>query len=719
MKNGRNIILIVQLILLIFVFAPAEKGMYPPGMLPGLQLEKKGLNIPVTDIYNPDSVSLIDAICIVGGGCTGSFVSDRGLILTNHHCAFRAVQAASSKEHDYLHDGFIARSPDEEIIAKGYTIKITESYRDVSQEVLSVITPEMTPGERTKAIKHKTKEIEKQSEDKHPGKKARVAEMFKGKTYVLFLYTYLKDVRLVYVPPHSIGNFGGETDNWEWPRHTGDFSFLRVYTAPDGSPAEYSPDNIPYTPKKYLQVAPQGVKENDFAFILGYPGRTFRHRTASYLAYDEEVYMPYVIQTYDWAINVMENMGQNDRTVALKHASVIKGLANVSKKYKGRLRGMKRLSLTAKRKAYEKELTQFIDSRPKLQQKYGTVLSEIDSIYARQRIYAERNFILNYLKRFVRMFGYAYTVYESSTERTKPDLERKYSYMEKNYPRLVKSILNSLDDYYQPTDEIMFKEFLLRASALPDSLSIKPLASIVGGKNPEKSINKFVKKCYGKSKLYSPELLKELLNADTGKIAKMKDPFIKLALKLAPEYKKAEEENNAIQGKLDALYGKLFEIKQIFEGSDFVPDANFTLRFTYGYIKGYSPADALYAAPFTTVQGIVEKHTGNEPFNAPKKLLNLIKGKVYSNYRMENHDSVPVNMLYDMDTTGGNSGSPVIDGNGRLIGLNFDRAFEATINDYEWSTRYSRSIGVDIRYILWLLENYAEADYLLREMNVN
>ena len=332
-------ITIFSLFLFLNNAAFTDEGMWPISEIHKLNLQSKGLEISTTEIYNPEGISLIDGICKING-CTGSFVSPDGLILTNHHCAFGAIQDASSKENDYIKNGFLAQNRSQEIEARGYTVRITESYRDVSNNVLSAVSDTMDLAERTKAIEKKIKEIVKETEKQHPGKRAEVAEMFIGKTYVLFSYTYLKDVRLVYAPPRSIGEFGGEIDNWMWPRHTGDFSFMRVYVAPNGSPAEYSPHNKPYHPKKHLQVCPSGVNEEDFVFIFGYPGRTFRHRTSYYLAYQEQIRMPYVEQLYNWQISVMEKISENNRTLALKHLSRIKGRSNTTKNYRGRLNGL-------------------------------------------------------------------------------------------------------------------------------------------------------------------------------------------------------------------------------------------------------------------------------------------------------------------------------------------------------------------------------------------
>ena len=337
--------LLMNVISLTAITAPivAEDGMYPMSDLPRLNLVEKGIELTADQLFNPDQISLVDGICRVNG-CTGSFVSDHGLIITNHHCAFDAIQKASTPQHDLLADGFSAETREQEISAPDYQVRITENYRDVSAEVLSSIDDNVPFLERTKAIDKRRKELEVAAEKESPGLRAEVAEMFAGRTYVLFLYTYLKDVRLVFAPPASIGNFGGEVDNWEWPRHTGDFSFLRAYTAPDGSSAIYSPQNIPYKPKRFIQVAPEGVDENDAVFLMGYPGRTARHKTASFLRYEQDVRLPLIVELFNWQIDVMEDAGIKDRVVEIKHASRMRSLANVEKRSRGQLLGLRRAS---------------------------------------------------------------------------------------------------------------------------------------------------------------------------------------------------------------------------------------------------------------------------------------------------------------------------------------------------------------------------------------
>ena len=709
---------VLILCLTLLTLATAEEGMYPISEIHKLDLQKKGLEMSPLTIYNPNGISLIDGICKVGG-CTGSFVSKDGLILTNHHCAYGAIQRASSKENDYLQNGFLAKTREQEIPAKAYTVRITESYRDVSKQVLSAVNDKMDFAERTKAIEKRTKEIVKQAEKGNPGKRAEVSEMFIGKTYVLFIYTYLKDIRLVYAPPRSIGNFGGEVDNWMWPRHTGDFSFMRAYVAPDGLPVDYSLENVPYNPKRVVQVAPEGVNEEDFVFILGYPGRTYRHRTSHFLAYEEEIRMPYVVDWYQWQIELMKKMGEKDRAVELKHISSIKGLSNTMKNYRGKLKGLKRLHLVDKKRKQEKQLEQFINSDPARKKEYGLLLSEIDDVYKELREQADLVLVLTYLRRSSQLLTFASTVYEASIELQKDDLERKSAYMDRNFERTKQGLKIGLKNYYEPTDKIIFKEMLKRAAKLPENFQIPAIKKLIDDKNSEIAINDFFNKAYAQSKLCEEKYLTEALKKSPEQIKKMKDPFIQLAIELYPTFEKFEEQGKVRRGKLDKLYAKLIDVKKEFMAKDFIPDANRTLRLTYGRIRGYSPYDAVYFNPITSTNGVLEKTTSEPPFDTPEKLLNLIRAKDFGRfYHKKLDDGVPVGILYNMDTTGGNSGSPVLNARGELVGINFDRAFEATINDYAWSEDYSRSIAVDIRYVLWVTQKFGGATFLLKEMGV-
>jgi len=708
----------IQLSLLILLsFAFAEEGMYPLSEIHKLDLKAKGLEIEITELYNPDGVSLIDGICNVSG-CSGSFVSEKGLILTNHHCAYRAIKNASTSENDFLENGFYAKNSSEEVQARGYTVRITESYRDVSDEVLSAIDKNMTLAERTKAIEKKTKEIITQIEEENPGKRASVSEMFIGKTYVLFIYNYLKDVRLVYAPPRSIGNFGGETDNWMWPRHTGDFSIMRAYVAPDGTPADYSSENIPYTPKKVIKVAPEGVDEEDFVFILGYPGRTYRHRTSHYLDYEYNVRMPFIADLFEWQINAMEEICTENRDVALKHLSKIKGRSNTMKNYRGKLQGIDRMNLINDKIVEEQQLQDFINSNRKREKEYGTILNELNEIYEEMNENAEQSLILGSFRYSSNLLSFAYTLYEGSIELQKDDVEREYSYMNRNLDMTKKRMSLSVQDFYAESEKILFKNMLERTANLPLHQRISVIDELFAEGEIDGQIYEFVENAYSKSQLADEEYLLELFGKTPEEIKAINDPFIQFAVELYPLYQEQKEIEKTRKGALDQLYAKLIDVKKEFMGAEFVPDANGTLRLTYGNIRGYSPRDAVYSYPITTLDGVVEKTTTEFPFDSPKRLLKLHKQKKFGRFNHPQLGSVPVGILYNMDTTGGNSGSAVLNAKGELVGINFDRAYEATINDFAWSEDYSRSIAVDIRYVLWVLDIYSGADYLLEEMGV-
>jgi hypothetical protein len=712
----RRLLLITFVFVLALQLALADEGMYPISELYKLNLKSKGLKIDPKAIYNPNGIGLIDAVVQLSG-CTGSFISKDGLIITNHHCAFGAVQAASSTDHDYVTDGFLAKTREEEIQARGISARILESYRDVSKEVLSVLNDKMDFADRTKAIDKKIRELVAETEKKYPGKRAEVSEMFAGKTYVLFLSTVLRDVRLVYVPPRSIGEFGGENDNWVWPRHTGDFSYMRAYVAPDGSPAEYSTNNVPYHPKKFLKVNPAGVDEGDFAFILGYPGRTFRHRTSHYMAYEETVRMPYVADLYEWQISTMEALGKNDRAIALKHDARIKGLANTMKNYRGKLLGMKRLHLTENKQGEEKLLQQFIDADAQRKAQYGTVLEEIGKVYQEMTDRGISELVLDNLRSSSLLLSYGFTLYESAIEMQKPDMERLPAYMERNLANTKQNLKAGLKNYYEPTDKAFLKHIVMQALELPENQRIDVIESQFRGRT-EAQIDQIIDRAYAQSELTDENYLLSSFGKPVAELQQMRDPFINAAQMMYETYQKLRETRQRREGALSKLLALLVDVKQQYQKTSFIPDANSTLRFTFGHIKGYSPVDATYYKPITTLTGVVEKSTGKDPYATPQKVLDLYKAKDFGKYKNAKLKDVPVAILYDMDTTGGNSGSPVLNANGELVGVNFDRAYEATINDYAWSESYSRSIAVDIRYVLWVTEKVGGAANILKELGL-
>ena len=683
------------LILGMFPYSPDE-GMYPLSEIHKIDLVKAGLKINPLEVYNPNGVSLIDALVNVGG-CTGSFVSPEGLILTNHHCAFSAINAASTPEHNYLENGFLAKTHQKEIPAKGKTVKITESYRDVSKEILDAVKGIEDLTERSKIIKTKMAEISSAADDSLNSIVGNVSEMFKGKTYILFRYKIIKDVRLVYAPPRTIGEFGGETDNWIWPRHSGDFTFMRAYVAPDGSSAEYSPDNVPYKPKKFLEINPNGVNEGDFVFILGYPGRTYRHRPSYFLQYQKNYQLPYISETFDWMIKKYEEISGNNIDLQLKFATKIKRLANTMKNYNGKLLGLKRIGLIKQKQNEEKELQNFIDSNPKLKYKYGNLLNDFKTTYTGLFNIAEAQlwFIIfnrfTYTKRITDLLlAYNKNKDENETDVTKIKKE-------------ITSLVKTSDKIFETA---FLKKLLNDAKNFTGKSEIKPVKNFLAS-NTIESIDK--------SKIFTPEGIATLLNNPA---LIETEPIVNLVKHLDVDYQTIKKTSDKIEGSLLNLSAALFDIKHKWKKTNFIPDANGTLRLTYGYIKGYSPADAVYYSPITTLNGVIDKsYFGNE-YAIPDKLRTLYANKDFGKFYNKELDSVPVGILYNTDTTGGNSGSPVMDAYGKLIGLNFDRAYEATINDYAWNESYSRSIGVDIRYVLWITQKLGGADFLLKEMGV-
>lgn len=679
--------------------------------LSGFDLAARGVRLGADDLFNPNAISLVDGVCRVNG-CTGSFVSKQGLIITNHHCAYGAIQKASTAERDLLRDGFQASERMQEIPAPDYTVRVTEDYRDVSSEVLSAVGDGMSFLERTKAIERRRKELESAAEKDNPGLRAEVAEMFAGKTYVLFLYTYLKDVRLVFAPPQSVGNFGGEVDNWMWPRHTGDFSFMRAYVAPDGSSKTYDETNVPYEPKRFIQVEPAGVQEEDAVFLLGYPGRTARHKTGSFLRYEEQVRLPMTVDLYNWQIDVMTAAGENDRSVEILLATRIRSLANVEKRSRGQLKGLKRASIAAGRAAEEAKLQAFIYADAARTLKYGDVLGKIDSVYAQQAKTARRDMLTTQLTRACKALELAYFSYDYAKQRELPDVERETAYTDRNIEQSIEKAKNSIRDYHLETDVELLTGLLLRLKSELGSGGSGPLSSMLAA--PQQA----AKRLLSASKMSDEAFLVECLARSATELDTLADPAMQLVVKLYGELDSIREAGKQRDGELGQLYGDLIDVKQEFLATNFVPDANGTLRFTCGYVRRYSPEDAVVKLPISTLGGVIDKTTGQSPFDTPDIVLEKYKQRDFGPFLNAELNDVPVAILYNTDTTGGNSGSPIFNAGGKLVGVNFDRCFEATINDFAWDESYSRSIGVDIRYVLWITGYVYEAKHLLVEMGV-
>jgi len=695
-----------------------EEGMFPLSEMKNIDLQQIGLKMAPQDLYNPNGTSLIDAIVRVGG-CTGSFLSNDGLIVTNHHCAFGFVTAISTPQNNYMKQGFLARNRSEEQVAKGLVCKITASYEDVSAKVLAGTEEMSDPNERLQKIASNIKSVTTAENQANPGLQCEISEMFTGRTYVLFRYKLLKDVRLVYVPARSIGEYGGELDNWVWPRHSGDFAFLRAYVAPDGSAAEYSEKNVPDKPAKFLKVHPKGVKENDFVFILGYPGRTFRHQPAKFFQYHEQFYLKYISEIYDWQINKMEEMSKGNDSIEIRYAGKIKSLANVTKNYKGKLQGFRRAGLTQQKANDEQQLQQFILADAALSKKYSNVIPRINTLYDEIIANAPRNMWYDFIYTIspTMQFAGAIDNYGDAYNKLKTDAEKK-EFMDKQKPRLEQMYNRYLSNFDKPFDQAALVKMFEDALALDPNNRIQTIDALLAKKQikGKEDVARYVTELFNKSILSQPEKIKAIFEKDPAKLFKLKDPMITIASSLNEEMNPEDEKDRKRESELNLLMAKYVDAKSVWKNRQFIPDANGTLRFTYGFVKGYMPNDGEYNKPFTTLKGVIEKES--EEYELLQVIKDLYAARDYGMFMHPDLGDLPVNILYNLDTTGGNSGSPIMNAYGELIGVNFDRAYTATINDYAWNETYSRSVAVDIRYVLWILQKVAKADYLLAEMNV-
>ncbi len=692
---------LILLNLLIGSDLQSEEGMFPLSYLANLDLKKAGLKISASDIFNPQGNSLSDAIVKING-CTGSFISSEGLILTNHHCAFSAISGNSTPERNYLEAGYIASNKNLELPAEGYQCKITENYEDVTSIILQTASIYSNPSDRSSAIFHKMAEIADSVTANSKGIVAEVSEMFSGRSYILFKYRIINDVRLVYAPPRAIGEFGGESDNWVWPRHTGDFSLMRAYISPDGESSAYNPDNVPFSPKVFLEINQSGTEEGDLVFLLGYPGRTYRHQPSQFLELQAMYQLPYISSLYSHLIRELESLSAEDENLKLRFSDKIKGLANTSKNYSGKIKGINRLNLVEKKKLEEKEIEIFCNSNDELKNKYRNLFSQIDSAYKPLFENSRQYF---WLTQFFRNSDLAYL----SEELIKICLDAKPLTDSAIYVNKTK-LKKISKEIYMPFEISFMNKMIEDARLFSDSISIDAVAFL---DSSSLSLSFLAEN----SIILDTTRYDFLIGHTKPELKKCGDPFLDFIFRLRKQLDIINADRKFALGDIAKLNAAYSEAKELYFGNTFTPDANGTFRFTYGSIKGYNPADAVYYSPFTSIQGILEKSASTGDYYLPDSIKTIISKQIYApdNEKTEN----VVAMLYNTDTSGGNSGSPVLDAEGKLVGLNFDRAYEATINDFAWNESYSRSIGVDIRYILWVMKNIGNAENLIKEMNVN
>lgn len=702
---------------LLFSFsAIADEGMWLLDQLDQLDLNQKGLKIKLEEIYHPDKPSITDAIVWLGG-CSASFVSPDGLLLSNHHCAYGALQRASTEGTDYIKNGFLAKDRSEEIQAIGTTASVLQEMKDVTQKVLKAAEGIDDPVERDKKISAKIVEMTEKIEGDRDDIQARIASMYNGKQYILYVYKRYQDVRIVYAPPNSIGTYGGDIDNWIWPRHTGDFTFMRVYMAPDGSGAKYSPDNVPVKPRNYLRIAKDYLKDGDFTFILGFPGVTTRWRTSNSVGWNLRNNYPQTVQNFQEMIDLMDGLTKNNQEGKIKVANTRAGLANTMKNFQGKIDGMTKTNFLQKKIDFEKELMSFLNSDKKLKNEYGDILNKIEEQYAIIAKTKEKDDVLN-------MFGFsagtltslAGRIYGVAKEREKPDEERDPNFSEKDVKRTVERLHLRYYSYYEPVDKAMLKRVLNKVKELPEESHIKGLDYIFNDRS--KSIDQFVQEAYSQSKLNDVEYARSLFSKNVKELEELKEPFINLAVKTYDEREENRKRYEKFAANIIALRKEYINALYAWKGKKLYPDANGTMRFTYGQVAGYKPADAVWYKPFTTLTGVIEKNTGKEPFDMPAKLEKLYEKKDFGKWADPNLKDVAVAFTHRCDITGGNSGSAVMNVKGELIGLAFDGNYEAMTSDWQYDYDIQRTISVDIRYVLFVTEKFAAADYILEEMGL-
>jgi len=697
------------------ITAWADEGMWLLDQLETLNwksLKKRGLHLDPSDVRR-----LKDAVVIIDGG-TGAFVSAKGLVLTNHHVAYGALQRVSSPDVNYLEEGFRAKNMSEEIPIPGYEVLVTRTFRDITAEVRSAVREDMSPAERFKALQNRKQEIEEREEAKEEGLQARVVEMYSGMTYYLFIYERFQDVRLVYAPPRRIGDYGGDIDNWMWPRHAGDFAFLRVYATKEGKPTLYSDTNVPYQPRVYLPISTEGVKEGDFTFILGYPGITYRYRTSYSVDYHINVNYPFQIEMFQTAIAVLEQEARKDPQTALSLSGFLKGLNNVLKKNQGMLDGFARLNLLEKKRRFETEFLRFLAGDAKLQEEYGTVLDEIRAAYDELRTYASKRNWLGSL-RFVGLPNTVYSAYRYAIEKEKPESEREPGFSEKRIQERLKRLEYRNRQYVRSADVALLKAFLKKMAQLPEDQRPEFLNALLRREapgHPSSVIDAYVDSLFANSRFKNLMDAADLFRKSRAEFETMNDPMIQFAHTYYQAIRPLEEKWKAFVGNITRLRSQYLKALFAWKGKHLYPDANRTLRFTYGEVRGYRPRDAVIYLPKTRLAGVVEKHTGKAPFDAPVKLLDLFNRRDFGSYADPELGDIPVNFLHTTDITGGNSGSPVLNGKGHLIGVAFDGNYEAMTSDYQFSDELTRTISVDVRYILFLLDKFSGATHILNEL---
>ena len=706
---------LLRILLVLFVL-PAfaqQGGMWIPSLLKGsneAEMKALGMKISADDIYSVNTSSLKDAVPHFDGGCTAEMISPKGLLLTNHHCGYDNIQSHSTVEHDYLTDGFWAYKMSDELPNIDLTVTFIIKIEDVTAKIFEGVTGLATEIEKQKKIQQNMAALSK-SFPKEAWQEAMIRTFYDGNQYLLFVTETFKDVRLVGAPPSSIGKFGSDTDNWVWPRHTGDFSLFRIYADKNNRPAEYAIDNVPYQPKHFFPISAKGIQENDFTMVMGYPGRTQEYLPSFAVEQIVNDLNPAKIEIRDAALKVQDGFMRKDNAIKIQYASKYAGVANYWKKWIGETKGLKKSNAVALKKDFEKKFQERVNKAGK-QSEYGTLLSDFEKNYNEIKPYAiAKDYFTEVVLRNSEILSFGYRLYQlEQVYNTKGD--QAFTDRKNN---LIVGFEGLYKDYSAPVDEKVFEQLIhLYATKSPKQFLPESIQKI----NPTVS----ARLVFDNSKLTNYNGLKELLNGDAKSVVERmnQDPAYQLVKLIADSYQKIVapkfDEINIKNIALQRTYMKA--IMEFFPNDRIFPDANSTLRVTYGQVKGYKPSDAVVYEPVSYLDGVIEKYVpGDYEFDVPKKLIDLYYAKDFGNYADKN-GKMPLAFIATNHTTGGNSGSPALDANGNLIGLNFDRVWEGTMSDIYYSPEICRNIMVDARYILFIIDKFAHATNLIEELTI-
>ncbi|PNS09597.1 S46 family peptidase [Solilutibacter silvestris] len=697
--------------------AQAGEGMWTPQQLPEISraLKDAGLKLDPNQLADLTGDPLGAVVSL--GGCTASFVSPQGLVATNHHCAYGAIQLNSSAKSNLMATGFNAKTMADEVSAgPAQRIYALERIDDVTSQVRAAITAAKTPIERTRAVETLEKQLLSVCET-GGGYRCRLYSFMGGNTYRLFKYLEIRDVRLVYAPPSSIGNFGGEVDNWMWPRHAGDFSFLRAYVGKDGKPAAYSKDNVPYRPKHWLKIADQPLLAGDFVMVAGYPGTTSRYALVDEFQNTQDWLYPTISRTYKELVAMVQATGAKNPDVAVKYASTMRGWENTLKNFDGQLEGFRRTNALATKQAEESAVLAWLKKQRRSGEAALAAYNTIETLNVQSAKTRERDLTLPQVGGT--LGSTAVQLYRLSIERAKPDAQREAGYQQRDVAG-IEAMLKQMDRRYDAGMDSQLQAYWLnRYARLPADQHVDALDGWIAGSDA-KAIADAVARMH-KSALGKDAERMKWLSADRAAFEASNDPAIKYAVAVMPTLLKLEEARKTRAGELLAarpVYLKALADYRKAHGKAVYPDANSSLRITFGKVTGYTKLDGSKQAPFTVVEEIVAKTTGKEPFDTPKAVLDAIKAKRYAGLIDPKLGSVPVDFLSDLDITGGNSGSPVLDAHGKLVGLAFDGNWESVASNWVFDPVMTRMIAMDQRYMRWVMTVVDPAPQLLQEMGV-